>query len=457
MSTPDVIVIAGSKSDSEIIKKVTDVLEEFSISYKEYIASAHRDPDLLDDILQENYQSKVFICIAGLSAALPGVVASKVEQPVIGVPVASALGGLDALLSIVQMPKGVPVATVGINNGANAAHLAARILGAKKNSRPPISYAEVGVDREREEKSVKRILELIRRTYQDSNQMPEGHFAGGITHGDDVLSMATDGVGSKVLLAQEYKNFRTVGIDCIAMNVNDLIATGSVPVAFVDYIAIEKQDESLVAELVEGLVEGCIESEIPLIGGETAVMSEVIKGLGNGFDIAGTALGIQKKSKLITGERIEEGDVILGIASSGIHSNGLTLARKIKLNESLRVQLLTPTTIYVKAIKELMQSEVEIRGMAHITGGGFTNILRLGKWHYQLDSWDVPQIFKELGVEVDRREMYRTFNMGIGFVLILPEKDKEKAMDILEKFHDVSVIGRVQEGNDVTISGMSLR
>ncbi len=456
MPVPSVIVLAGSKSDHEIVKKVTDVLDEYSISYGEFVASAHRNPDQLDRILKENSETKVFICIAGLSAALPGVVASKVDQPVIGVPVNSALGGLDALLSIVQMPKGVPVATVGINNGANAAHLAARIIGVKKKNTEPVSYAEVGVDREEEEQTVSEILSIIRRSHV-TGELPQGHFAGGIRHGEEIISLATDGVGTKVLLAQEFENYKTVGIDCVAMNVNDLVATGSIPMAFVDYIAVEKQDKELIKDLVEGLVEGCVQSEIPLVGGETAVMTEVIKGIRIGFDIAGTALGIQKADKMVTGSLIQAGDIMVGIESSGVHSNGLTLARKLNLDPETRKELLRPTRIYVKAIKKLLDSEIEITGMAHITGGGFTNLLRLGKWHYNLKRWEIPDLFVRMGKGIDDREMYRTFNMGIGYVVIVRPTELEKTLDILNQFYPSYEIGRVEEGDDVTISGMSIR
>lgn len=443
-----IVIISGSKSDAHIMKKVTDVLEAAQVTYQSFVVSAHRDPELLDQILKETRDAQVYICIAGLSAALPGVVASKTTQPVIGVPVSSALGGLDALLSIAQMPKGVPVATVGIDNGANAAHLALRIIG-KSVQVTPSTYAAAGVDREREEAAVEAILALTKETLTDYI-LPAGHYAGAIKFQDSALSLATDGVGTKLLLAQELGKLDTIGIDAVAMNVNDLITTGSIPVAFVDYLAICEPDSVMVAEIMKGLVAACKESDIPLIGGETAILPDILRP--NTFDVAGTALGIHKTDQTITGELIQPGDSIIGIASSGVHSNGYSLARRL-VAPDLKHELLTPTRLYVRCIRALLESDLPVHGMAHITGGGFTNLLRLGDFHYALRKWDIPDIFVQLqrNGDIANREMYRTFNMGIGYLVITAAEHADAVVSFLNQFFPTQIIGTVQTGKKVTI------
>ncbi len=320
-----------------------------------------------------------------------------------------------------------------------------------------LNYADAGVDREKEMNAVDAIINMIKKT-QSNSAIPGGHYAGGIVFGDNILSLATDGVGSKVILAQEMGKLDTIGIDCVAMNVNDLITIGSIPHAFVDYIAIRSPNKEVIQKIVKGLVEGCMQSEIPLVGGETAILPELIQGDMNSFDVAGTALGICHKNKIITGENITPGDKIIGIESSGVHSNGYTLARKIAKKiidtDDIRNELLKPTRIYVKCIKELLNSDIPIHGMAHITGGGFTNLMRLGKFHYKLDSWEIPDIFKKLQKygHVEDREMYRTFNMGIGYIVITPEA--EKTMHILNKYFPSHIIGSIEDGNSVTINNL---
>ena len=260
-----------------------------------------------------------------------------------------------------------------------------------------MSYAKAGVDRDAEEKSVSAILKIIKTTQKEMS-IPEGHYAASVPFGENLISLATDGVGSKVILAQELGKYDTIGIDCVAMNVNDLLAIGSIPYAFVDYIAIRKPDEKLLSEIVKGLAEGCIQSEIPLVGGETAILPEIITSISNeqGFDVAGTALGVHKTNESITGEKISSGDTIIGVSSTGVHSNGFTLARKVMTDSESKKELLIPTRIYVKLIKSLLDSHRErIHGMAHITGGGFTNLLRIGKFHYsiEIDKENIPPIF----------------------------------------------------------------
>jgi len=221
----DVLIIAGSKSDESIVKKATDVLDELKISYDVRYASAHREPDRVKEIVTSS-DAQVMIAIAGLAAALPGVVASHTKKPVIGVPVKVALEGLDALLSIMQMPKGVPVATVGIDNGQNAAHLAARILGISKDAKPvPKTYAEAGVDENLVAKGLETLGKYVRESFKFGEVMQDyGHYANTVKISEDLcLALSTDGVGSKVLVAEMAKKYDTIGEDCVAMNVNDLI------------------------------------------------------------------------------------------------------------------------------------------------------------------------------------------------------------------------------------------
>lgn len=326
------------------------------------------------------------------------------------------------------------------------------------NDKNKMTYAEAGVDREKEELAVQTILSLIKKTHVfGGDEMPEGHYAGSIPFLDYYLSLATDGVGTKVLLAMEMGKLDTIGIDCVAMNTNDLLATNSIPAAFVDYIAIRDPDPIIIAEIMKGLVEGCIQSEIPLIGGETAVLPELIAGDEKEFDVAGTALGIQKKDRMITGENIKKGDVILGIESSGVHSNGLTLARKLINSEEMKEMLLTPTRIYVKAIKSLTENETTfsaIHGMAHITGGGFTNLSRLGVFSYEITLPKIPKIFKLLQIngQIESREMYRTFNCGIGYALVVDKDHSEDIKAKLEEFFPTHIIGVIGSGNSVTVN-----
>ncbi len=458
----DVLVISGSKSDERIIKKVTDTLDDLGISYMLEIASAHREPERVKEIVQSS-DAKVFIAIAGLAAALPGVVASFTKKPVIGVPVSSALGGLDALLSIVQMPKGVPVATVGIDNGQNAAHLAARILGMTQQEeiRPPKTYAEAGVD----ESLVTKGLEVIGKYVRDSFKFGDvtqdfGHYANTVRINEELcIGLSTDGVGSKVLVAELAGEYHTIGIDCVAMNVNDLICIGLDPVAFVDYLASsEPLPVSVIEQIGEGLREGCRQAGIPILGGETAILPDIIKRTKDiGLDLAGTAVGTTKPSQLIDGKRIQPGDVIFGIASNGLHSNGFSLARKTILSKykiadkmpwgaTVADELLRPTRIYVSQFRALREAGVDLKGVAHITGSGFRKILRLGPFAYKIDQLPkLPEVFtliKEIGA-IEWKEMFTTFNNGIGLIIIASQDDKQLLLDTLRE-EEVFEIGHVE-------------
>jgi len=276
------------------------------------------------------------------------------------------------------------------------------------------------------------------------------------------------------MIASELKKWDTVGIDCIAMNVNDAICVGAEPLAFVDYIAIEEPKPEITKEIGKGLEKGAELSNISIISGETASLPELI----NGFDLAGTCLAYVKKDKIVIGNKIKPNDIIVGLSSSGIHSNGYTLIRKIiktsgfsytdKFPDGLYPGktigeiLLTPTTIYVKEIVELLK-KVEVHGIAHITGAGLWNLPRLNhKVKYVINNPLEPQpIFKFLQKygNIDDREMYQTFNMGMGLAIVLSEKDVGKSLKILKKYSksEVKIVGKIEKGSGVEFKKLRLK
>lgn len=322
-----------------------------------------------------------------------------------------------------------------------------------------VTYSESGVDINLEEKTILALTKNLKDTFNFVKFIGKhGHFASVIEVDKKKIAMTTDGVGSKIIVANMMKKYDTIGIDCVAMIVNDLLCVGAKPVAMVDYLAFEKPDPKIAEEIGKGLAKGAKMSNIGIIGGETASLPDII----NGFDLAGTGIGIIE-NEIIDGSRIEVGDVVIGMKSNGIHSNGLSLARKVFFEEeSLNVddplpgfpdvkignELLKPTRIYVKPILKLLKSDVEIHGLVHITGGGFKNLERLNEdVGYYLDNLPEPQpIFKsiyKLGVPLD--EMYKVFNMGVGFIVIVKKKDASKALNILNNYIDTSIIGKVTE------------
>lgn len=326
-----------------------------------------------------------------------------------------------------------------------------------------VTYSDSGVDIDLEEITVSHLTSKLKETLKWQDIITEsGHFAALVRLGDKAIAMSTDGVGSKILVAKMMGKYDTVGIDCIAMVVNDILCVGAEPLALVDYLAVEKPDPEIAAQIGEGLVTGANLSKIAIIGGETASLPGII----TDFDLAGTGMGLVDVDKIITGEKIENGDVLIGIESSGIHSNGLSLARKALFDEAklaiddplpgfpdLKVgeELLTPTAIYVQPVVELIKSSLEIHGLAHITGGGFNNLKRLKKGiGYDIHNLPEPQpIFKSIySLGVPLEEMYRVFNMGIGFVVILKEENAQKAMEILQKHVKVHLIGKVTSEKD---------
>lgn len=298
-----------------------------------------------------------------------------------------------------------------------------------------------------------------------------GHYSGLITIGNNVLALHTDGVGTKVIVAQQMKCFDTIGIDCIAMNVNDIICTGAQPFAFVDYIGLKKVNDELVKKVMKGLITGAKAARIAIVGGETSVVPELLAGETDVmFDLSGTALGMAKNNKLILGKKIKIGDIILGVESTGLHSNGYTLARKALSKYSLDEipefltnpvgkELLIPTRIYVQPIMELIKDrKITIHGLAHITGGSFTKLKRLNnKVRYNLSDLSPPHgIFKQIQKDgiIDIKEMYRTFNMGIGLCIILPKAYVDKTISIIEKYNmKVHKIGQVDSNGNGNVIG----
>ena len=298
-----------------------------------------------------------------------------------------------------------------------------------------------------------------------------GHYSGLITLGNNVLALHTDGVGTKVLVAQQMKCYDTIGIDCIAMNVNDIICTGAQPFAFVDYIGLKKVNDELVKKVMKGLITGAKAARIAIVGGETSVVPELLAGeTGEIFDLSGTALGMTKNNNIILGNKIKIGDIILGLESSGLHSNGYTLARKVLskyslgeipefITKTVGEELLTPTRIYVRPIMELLKDrKITIHALAHITGGSFTKLKRLNnRVRYNLFDLSPPQgIFKQIQKDgrIDLKEMYRTFNMGIGLCIILPKANVDKTISIIEKYNmKVRQIGQVDSKGNGNVIG----
>jgi len=344
-----------------------------------------------------------------------------------------------------------------------------------------ISYEQSGVSIDAGEEMVREISSAVASTFGPRVVESRNAFAGMFRLDYDerlfkknykkpVLVACTDGVGSKVQLTGKIKKFNTVGIDLVAMNVNDMLVQGAEPLFFLDYLAVHKLEPKMVAELVKGVAAGCREANCALIGGETAEMPDTYSA--GDFDMAGFAVGVVERRKIIAGETIRKGDVILGLASSGLHSNGYSLVRnicfkkaKLKMTDvldeldgaALGDVLLEPTRIYVRAIiKLLSQYKVKrvVHGMAHITGGGLLgNIPRVLPKDCDAAikklSWPVPKIFTFLqkAGPVEEEEMFRVFNMGIGFVLIVAEDFANSITKKLTRYGEqVYEIGRITTG-----------
>lgn len=327
-----------------------------------------------------------------------------------------------------------------------------------------LTYKESGVNIEEGYKSVKLIKDYAKKTMSEYVLNGLGSFGGMLElpegYKKPVLVSGTDGVGTKLDIACKKKKYDTVGIDCVAMCVNDILCHGAKPLFFLDYIACGKLEAEVAASLVKGVSDGCLDSDCALIGGETAEMPGFYKE--GDYDIAGFAVGIVDKDKIISGEKIAKGDKLIGIKSSGIHSNGYSLVRKVfkdldrEFNgKPIWETLLTPTKIYVKPILALLE-KYEIKGMAHITGGGFIeNVPRMFNGReltavIRKDSYPLPNIFEEMeSLGVDRNHMYNTFNMGIGFVLCVKEEDVNPILKELLEMGEVAYeIGHVTSGGE---------
>jgi phosphoribosylformylglycinamidine cyclo-ligase len=341
------------------------------------------------------------------------------------------------------------------------------------------TYADAGVDIEKVKRSHARMAEIFKQTFSQRFEKfgrvvsDIGHYAGLIDiGGGKVLAIHVDGVGTKTLIAHAMRKYDTVGIDCVAMNVNDLICMGAEPVSLVDYIALEKADDAILAEIAKGLAKAAREAGVAIVGGETAIMPDVVKG----FDLAAMSLGVAYKDRIVTGAKMAPGDIVIGLESSGLHSNGISLARKLLLGRfdigtyvkeldcTPGEELLKPTRIYVKPVLEILQN-CKVHGLAHITGGAFSKLVRIANKAnvgFELKLPKTKPVFKliqKFGLLSDR-EMYRTFNMGVGFVIVVPGEDPEdyeRVADVLKK-HKMphAVIGEVTKVRKILVNGVDV-
>lgn len=339
------------------------------------------------------------------------------------------------------------------------------------------AYKQAGVNIEAGYEAVSRMKQHVARTKRKGVLGGLGAFGGlfdisELGYKEPVLVSGTDGVGTKLLLAFMLDKHDTIGIDCVAMSVNDIVVQGAEPLYFLDYIATGHLVPERVEQIVKGIADGCEQAGCALIGGETAEMPDLYAD--HEYDLAGFAVGIVEKSNVITGENIKAGDILIGLESNGIHSNGYSLVRKILLKDKqlnlgkiygdltmpLGEELLRPTKIYVKTILALLENE-QIHGISHITGGGFyENIPRmlpegLGAV-VDCEKWEVPPIFALIEKEgnLSKKEMFNTFNMGIGMVLAVSEEKVPAVMNMLKKLGEQAYeIGRVTQEQGLVIRG----
>ena len=339
-----------------------------------------------------------------------------------------------------------------------------------------MGYKKSGVDIEAGYKSVELMKEHVKKTFRPEVLGGLGGFAGAfdlskIKEMDDpVLLSGTDGCGTKVKLAFVLDKHDTIGIDAVAMCVNDIACSGGEPLFFLDYIACGKNYPEKIAAIVSGVAEGCVQSEAALVGGETAEHPGLMPE--DEYDLAGFAVGVVDRKDMITGEDIKPGDTLIGIASTGVHSNGFSLVRKVfdmsresldtyydELGKTLGEALIAPTRIYVKGLKAVKNAGVKIKGCSHITGGGFyENIPRMLPdgitAKVKKDSYEVPGIFKLLAAKgnIEEHMMYNTFNMGVGMVLAVDPADADKVIEALASTGDKAwVLGETVSGDDGVI------
>jgi phosphoribosylformylglycinamidine cyclo-ligase len=330
------------------------------------------------------------------------------------------------------------------------------------------AYARAGVDTSEARGGVHALVAALARIdtgHASRSIVPSGHYASVLALDElTAIAICTDGVGTKLIIAEAMNRFDTVGIDCVAMNVNDLVCVGAEPIALVDYVAVEQADEAMLAALGEGLREGATQAGVEIPGGELAQVPEMLRGHPSprGLDLVGTAIGVVQRAGIVTGERIAPGDAVVGVPSSGLHSNGYSLARRAlreqgrlaledappELRRPLADELLEPTAIYVRAALDLLRSDVQVHGLAHITGDGLLNLLRLNPGvGYQVDAPLEPQpvfgLIQRCG-EVPDAEMWEVFNMGTGLCAVVDRGDGPAAAEILAQRHPgARVIGEV--------------
>ena len=326
------------------------------------------------------------------------------------------------------------------------------------------AYARAGVDTSRADRAISGLVDVLRTidTGKPSRSvLRSGHYAAVIELNGIGLALSTDGVGSKVIVAEQLGRYDTVGIDCVAMNVNDLVCVGAEPIALLDYIAVEDADPEVLRQIAVGLKEGAEQAGVEIPGGELAQLPELIRGHPSprGFDLAASSFGIVALDAIVTGETIVPGDAVIGLPSNGLHSNGYTLARRAlpDLEEapaelggaSVGDELLRPTAIYVRAALDLLRSDaIDVHGLAHITGDGFLNLPRLSDsvgWsiHSPLPVPPVCELIAERG-SVSPEDMWETFNMGCGFCCVVPSAQADAAAGALAEHHPgAAVIGSV--------------
>lgn len=324
-------------------------------------------------------------------------------------------------------------------------------------SRGASEYAAAGVDAERVDVGLRRLIARIQQTWPASGALgavllPVGYYANVVDVGGIGIAFTTDGVGTKVLIAEMMHRYDTIGIDCVAMNVNDLVCVGATPLSMVDYLAVQEANPDLLDQISIGLCEGARQAGVSIPGGEVAQMRELIGGVrdGFGFDLAGAAIGVVPLDRVLVGQDLQEGDILIGLESNGIHSNGLTLARRVLLQDggltldtsvpslghSLGEELLKPTFIYVPEAVEILRSNARVKAMFHITGDGLLNLARVASpMGFVLDHLPpTPPLFhviQEMG-EVADEEMYAVFNMGVGFCIAVAPEDADKVTVITE-------------------------
>ena len=340
---------------------------------------------------------------------------------------------------------------------------------AKTRGKKGMTYAKAGVDIDLKSRCISALVNELRdeRKGRWKTLGLPGHFTGLIDFGEYALSLCTDGVGTKLLIAEEMGVWDTIGIDCVAMNVNDTICVGAEPIAFVDYIAVDQPKPDVMAAVGKGLQEGMRQSNAAIVGGEVAILPDLVTGL----DLSGTCLGIVKKKDVITGQKCAPGDAVIGLPSTGVHSNGLTLARKVfekkgygfndrvkGLKKTVGQELLIPTKIYVREVLDVL-SKFKIHGMVNITGGGLRNFVRLKEdigfcIGDPMKPLPIFEVIQELG-EISDKEMYQTFNMGMGFAMIAPKKDAKKIVSTLGK--GAKIVGEVDDSGAVTVPSLGLK